>query len=544
MFSIETRRAKATKKPDDVPSLAVSHYDPDSSDNDPYSSSTDSEYESDVPELNQAAFNNKAKTATGINFPKAKSRLKPSKRSPEALKRVMPGVSDETIKRTLKATTQYATKGAVEGTTLRQQVQAPNPVLNIPRRNEDVATDTVYSSTPAIDDGSTAAQFFIGLISRYRSVHPMGKSDKAFVNSLMDEIRKRGAMNRLISDQAKSQLSARVLDVLRTLAIDDWQSESHQQRQNFSERGYQDTKTMVNNLLNLSGAPPEMWLLALQYVCYLQNHIAYKSLGWRTPMEWFLGYTPDISVLLQFSFYEPVYYTNYDAVFPNDSNERIGRFVGISEHVGHGMTYKVLSDKGKIVSLAVCRPAIGPYRNLRLEPLVEDHEDEMDDDELKFRNQFYKELRRTVDAQKPSVTQPPVKEPVEEVLKSTTGLDESNLPIINITDLLNRTFITNPDEDGEQGRAKIVDVTPTDKLTADGKDIIVKFKCAHGDKVFEEVTSYNRMLEWCDRDLDKDDMFKLDGIVSHRKAKLSTTKGDWEVLVQWATGAKTCNCLL
>jgi hypothetical protein len=35
-----------------------------------------------------------------------------------------------------------------------------NPVLNIPRRHKDVATDTVYSRIPAVDDGSTAAQFF------------------------------------------------------------------------------------------------------------------------------------------------------------------------------------------------------------------------------------------------------------------------------------------------------------------------------------------------------------------------------------------------
>ena len=117
-------------------------------------------------------------------------------------------------------------------------------------------------------------------------------------------------MKRLISDQAKAELSARVLDVLRTLVIGDWQSESKQQRQNFAERGWKDTKSMVNNLLNLSGAPAELWLLALEYVCFLQNHVAYKSLGWRTPTEWLLGYTPDISVLLQFTFYEPVYYSN------------------------------------------------------------------------------------------------------------------------------------------------------------------------------------------------------------------------------------------
>ena len=34
--------------------------------------------------------------------------------------------------------------------------------FNIPRRNEPVATDTIFSDTPAINDGSTMAQFFVG----------------------------------------------------------------------------------------------------------------------------------------------------------------------------------------------------------------------------------------------------------------------------------------------------------------------------------------------------------------------------------------------
>ena len=45
----------------------------------------------------------------------------------------------------------------------------------------------------------------------------------------MDEIRKRGAMNRIISDSAKAELSERVKDILRTFAIDEWSSEARQQ---------------------------------------------------------------------------------------------------------------------------------------------------------------------------------------------------------------------------------------------------------------------------------------------------------------------------
>ena len=53
------------------------------------------------------------------------------------------------------------------------------------------------------------------------------KTDKKFVNSLEDNIRKRGAMDKLILDSTQSEISNRVNDMLRALFIDDWQSDSH-----------------------------------------------------------------------------------------------------------------------------------------------------------------------------------------------------------------------------------------------------------------------------------------------------------------------------
>ena len=271
--------------------------------------------EGKMPPYGKPSYNNKAKDATGIDFPLPTKRIKTLKpRDLESIKRFLPGANLQTIKKTLEATTQYGSRGALGGNTLRQQVQSSNPALNIPRRNEDVATDTLCSNTPAVDDGSTACQFFIGRISKFRTVVPLGKSDKNYPLALMEVIRKYGAMNRIISDGAKAELSSRVKDICRTLIIGDWQSEPEQQRQNFSERGWRDTRSWSNNILNISNAPPECWLLVVMHVVFLQNHLAHKSLGWRTPAEWLLGHTPDTSVMLQFTFYEPVYYAKYEGL--------------------------------------------------------------------------------------------------------------------------------------------------------------------------------------------------------------------------------------
>ena len=109
--------------------------------------------------------------------------------------------------------------------------------------------------------------------------------------------------------------------------------------------------------MNQRNVPPKAWLLALQYVCYMQNHLAYESLGWRTPTEWLLGYTPDISVLIRLEFWEPVFYQMRDASFPSDSTECLGRFVGIAENGGHAMSYKILTDSDKIITRSVVRSA-------------------------------------------------------------------------------------------------------------------------------------------------------------------------------------------
>ena len=120
-------------------------------------------------------------------------------------------------------------------THMQKTYKSPFPALNVHCRNEDVATDYIYSDTPAIDDGSIGAQFFVGKESMVCDVYGL-KSQKQFVNTLQDNIQRRGAMNRLISDRAKVEISDKVMDILRNLIIGDWQSEPYFQHQNPAER--------------------------------------------------------------------------------------------------------------------------------------------------------------------------------------------------------------------------------------------------------------------------------------------------------------------
>ena len=474
---------------------------------------------------------------TGEQIPGIGERLlKPSKKDVAEYSKYFPGTDIDTLRKTFDATTQHGSKGATEGHTLRNQITSPNPILNIPRRHEAVATDTLYSDTPAFDSGSTAAQFFIGRSSMFRTARRLGSSDKSFANTLSDEIRKYGAMDKLVSDNAKAEISEKVKDILRTFAIDDWQSEPYKGNQNFAERGWRDTKTKVNSLLNSSGAPAAAWMLALEYICFVQNHTAVDSLGGRTPIEWLLGYTPDISVLLQFQFWEPVLYSKHDGKFPSDNTELMGRFVGVSEHVGHGMTYKILTEDDKIITRARARTALkeGGFKNKNaereapkrapkttLDDTVEVEDVDSDDEDDSSKSSFTKSIQQDI---------------LKSLHEDRVNRGES-LPTIDSTGLLGRTFIPNPDENGEQTRAKIEGVDLVNQQTADKKEELYKFRCKVGDKTFEHVLTYNKMLEWCERDQDRDDMYRVEAITGHKKDPKAA--GGYKLKVSWATGEVT-----
>ena len=215
---------------------------------------------------------------------------------------------------------------------IKKHFKSRNPVFNIPRRSEAVATDTIFSDTPAVDDGSTMAQFFCGRDTLVCDAYGI-KSTKQFINTLSDNIRKRGAMDTLISDGGKYEISKRVTDLLRSLFIKDYQSEPYHQHQNKAENRFGLAKRYTNTVMNTSGCPACCWLLCLQYTCVVLNHLASPTLQGICPVQALEGTTPDISFLLHFSFYEPIYYridsSEPDLNFPSSSNEKKGYWVAL-----------------------------------------------------------------------------------------------------------------------------------------------------------------------------------------------------------------------
>ena len=81
----------------------------------------------------------------------------------------------------------------MSGLKITQTIQSPYPALNVLRRNEPVATDTIFAEVPTVDTGGqTMAQVYVGRKSLVIDVYGMG-TEKEFVNSLEDVIRKKGS---------------------------------------------------------------------------------------------------------------------------------------------------------------------------------------------------------------------------------------------------------------------------------------------------------------------------------------------------------------
>jgi len=422
-------------------------------------------------------------------------------------------LSVDIIQKTFEHTTQYARLPV--GSLLKRSFKSSNPAMNVSRRNEPVACDIVYADEPAIDDGSTTAVIFVGTETQVTDVYGI-KTDKQFVNTLEDNIRQRGAPTKLISDRAQVEISNRVLGILRALIIGDWQSEPHQQQQNPAERRYQTVKNTANRVMDRTGAPPYTWLLCLVYVCYLLNHTFNVTVG-AVPLTNLTGKTMDISPLLRFHFWQRVYYLKEDSHFPSESKEGFGNIVGISEHCGHALTWKILTeDTMKVIYRSQVRPCSKEDPNFRASIFTDDQD----------------------------ITNPIIK------MRSSSTPDDSTkevlhvpTPIIDHSDLIGRTFLMDEDDTGQKLRARIVKLVEDHESALEDNPARIKFMCSINNDQAEELIAYNKVLEYLAKDETSDVVWKFKRITSHQ-GPLKPDHHDYKVsmynvMVEWENGEIT-----
>ena len=322
--------------------------------------------------------------------------------------------------------------------------------------------------------------------------------------------------------------------------IQDYQSEPYHQHQNKVESHFGLAKLYTNTVMNTSGCPACFWLLCLQYICVVLNHLASPTLQGICPVQALEGTTPDISFMLHFSFYEPVYYridsSEPDLHFPSLSNEKKGYWVSFADNPGDRLTWRILTeDTQKIIIRSGIRSALRTTTNQRLaSPSGEGPT-------LPFPIPYPQQSTNSLPLDPLDASTPNC----EQFVKSQSGEDEDN-PIhmanIDIPNLLGRSFLLPPEDNGERHMAKIIDIDDHGQPLED-----IKFKLKINKDQAEEIMSYNQLMDYIqkgtDAEEDPDSLFKFRDIVAHQGPLESTDpnhKGSkYNVTVEWESGEVT-----
>ena len=162
-----------------------------------------------------------------------------------------------------------------------------------------------------MDGGETSAHIFVRQVSKITDVYKSKDNNETELpGAFQDQVCERGVPTKLIDDNAPMYRDWTVTKYLRDLAVSMWQCETKYQNHNPVENRYQTVKEHTNRTMDRSGAPGAAWFLCLVYICLYLNNCVDPKLGDGTkfPIMMACFAHNDISMLLNFYFWQPVYY--------------------------------------------------------------------------------------------------------------------------------------------------------------------------------------------------------------------------------------------
>ena len=123
------------------------------------------------------------------------------------------------------------------------------------------------------------------------------------------------------------------------------------------------------------------------------------------------------------------------------------------------------------------------------------------------------------------------------------------MPQFDLDDLIGRTFLFPPQENGERLRAKVTKKIVEELEAADGNRIPnINIILDIGEGKVEELITYNQLLDHLEQDEEQDnsmdqELYKFRAIIGHKcslKATDPNWKGSkWNVQIEWETGEIT-----
>ncbi|CAJ1950919.1 unnamed protein product [Cylindrotheca closterium] len=200
--------------------------------------------------------------------------------------------------------------------------------------------------------------------------------------------------------------------------------------------------------------------------------------------------------------------------------------VGIAEHVGHAMTYKVLDPKTNTVlywsELRSAQSPTDPNKSLEAsdgeEPtpptIIKSYSDKVPDDNLSLIYDRDEKLR-----------------------------SDDAKALVHNRDLIGRIFLLEPDDEGYVHRAKIVDLIDQHKEKTTSQPEHIQFRVSVNDDEYEDVMAYNEILERLEADQENPTVWKFKQIAGHQgplhPSHPSYMGSKYNVTMEWENGEIT-----
>jgi hypothetical protein len=273
------------------------------------------------------------------------------------------GIGLTTAKNTINVTTQKGIRhviGQIERCLRIRQAQLRYKQLA--GRHGRFYTDTFFPSVPSIS-GKKIAQLYVNDLG-FTKVYPMSsKSDVA--DTLLAFIQEVCIPSAIHSDDAKEITQGRFKKLCSEYEIPTSTTEPYSPWQNRAECGIRKLKRHVHRKMKSRNVPQQLWDFCCKWSCDVKSKTSGTAfqLEGRTPYEAILGDTPDISSLIDYDFYEPVWYYCETNTFP-EPKRLLARWLGEAHKVGQAMCYYILPASGIPVACSTVQPVSPEERTI------------------------------------------------------------------------------------------------------------------------------------------------------------------------------------
>ena len=264
-----------------------------------------------------------------------------SNTTPEDLSEVW-NISIEAAKLTLESTTQHHARSAIMPLSRRYRMDR---MFEPKRLRCDMSTDTMDPRCDGMH-GHRKCQVF-GNKQMFAAAYPVKTGKSEDIDSALKEfINDFGAPETMTMDGARSQVTRGSLFMsrLRRNRITPMITPPHRPNMNPCETVIRELRKRWYRAIFRTNCPRALWTYGIPHFATLMRHTASNAanLDGKTPIGAILGETPDISHLLDFGWYNWVWFKeNAGLAVP-----QLGRFLGIADSASNIMSYYVLPESG------------------------------------------------------------------------------------------------------------------------------------------------------------------------------------------------------